>query len=86
MFTHMKTTVEIADPLFKEAKRAAGQAGVTLRELIEQGLRLVLAQRKAAPEPFRLEDASVKGAGLHPDIRPGDWSQLRGLVYDGRGG
>jgi hypothetical protein len=86
MGTYMKTTVEITDPLFTEARRVADQAGVTLRALIEEGLRLVLDQRKrAGRRPFKLEDASVGGQGLHPDIRPGDWSQLRDLAYGGRG-
>jgi hypothetical protein len=87
MGTHMKTTVEVADALLAEAKRAADQSGVTLRTLIEEGLRLVLDQRKrAAKRPFKLRDAAVKGDGLHPDVRPGDWAQIRGLIYTGRGG
>ena len=35
----MKTTVELDDELFKAAKRAALEEGITLRQLIEEGLR-----------------------------------------------
>jgi hypothetical protein len=74
----MKTTIDLADGLFQDAKRAARERGVTLRALIEEGLRHVL---EAPAKPFRLKDASVGGRGLHPDIRPGDWAQMRGLIY-----
>ena len=43
----MKTTVEIEDELFKAAKRAAVEEGVTLRELLEDGLRHRLALHDA---------------------------------------
>ena len=81
MGTHMKTTVDIADPLLREAKRAAAQAGTTLRELIETGLRRVLDERRAATRPFKLRDVRNRHAVLQPDIRPGDWAQVRDLAY-----
>ncbi len=85
MGPHMKTTVEIADSLLREAKRVAEQNGITFRELLEEALRRLLANRKQPAQPFKLADGSVGGKGLHPDIRPGDWAQLRGLVYEGHG-
>ena len=44
----MKTTVEIQDDLFKAAKKAAIDEGISLRELIEDGLRHRLAGPGAA--------------------------------------
>ena len=38
----MKTTVEISDALLKEARRVAARRNVTLRTLIEEGLRQVV--------------------------------------------
>ena len=80
----MKTTVEIADPLLKEAKARARAEGTTLRELIEAGLRKVLGERKRGGK-FRLRDASVSGGGLQADLREGSWERVRDLIYEGRG-
>jgi antitoxin component of RelBE/YafQ-DinJ toxin-antitoxin module len=77
----MKTTVEIADPLLREAKRVAKRAGITLRELIELGLRRVLDERRAVKRPFKLRDARNRHAMLKAGIRPGDWEQIRDLAY-----
>jgi hypothetical protein len=81
----MKTTVEISDPLLREARKVAARDGVTLRELIETGLRDMLAKRKAA-KPFKLRDGSYKGKGLHPDVQDLTWEEIRNLSYGDRGG
>jgi hypothetical protein len=64
----MKTTVEIADPLFDEAKRETERSGCTLRELLELGLRREL-DRRTQLKPFKLRDGSFKGDGLQPGVR-----------------
>jgi hypothetical protein len=79
----MKTTVEISDPLLQEARKLARRKGTTLRALIEQGLRRMLAEKKPA---FRLRDASFGGNGLRPELRDAGWDQLREMIYEGRGG
>lgn len=82
MGAHMKTTIDIADPLLREAKLEARRAGITLRELIETGLRRVLDERSATPRrPFKLRDARNHQAELQPWIRPGDWEQVRDIAY-----
>lgn len=81
----MKTTVDIADPLLLEAKRAAAEDGITLRDLIAEGLRAALERRKRR-RPTTLRDASFHGQGVQPGVVEGDWDALRGLVYEGRGG
>jgi uncharacterized protein YecE (DUF72 family) len=43
----MKTTVELPDPLYRQAKAEAALRGRKLRDLVEEGLRLVL---KAPPD------------------------------------
>jgi len=85
MVTHMKTTIEIADPLFKEAKRLEAQEGTTVRALVEHGLRKVLTERGGRSE-FRLRNASFKGKGLQTDVRGLPWECIRELADEGRGG
>ena len=84
MVIHMKTTVEIADPLLTAAKLAAARDKTKLRSLIEEGLRFVLARRKGRKQ-FHLRDASVDGKGLQPGVGEGDWASIRDLIYEGRG-
>jgi len=81
----MKTTIEIPDPVFAEAKRVARREKSTLRALVEEGLRLVL-ERRGEEERFQLRDASVGGQGLRPELRGASWDEIRDLAYRGRGG
>ena len=85
MGTHMKTTIEISDPLLREARALAAQQGQTLRQVVEAGLRQVLAARKGSKKPFRLRDASVGGKGLRHGLRYDDWGKLLDLAYGDRG-
>lgn len=85
MVAHMKTTVEISDPVLAEAKRTARREGSSLRALMEEGLRLALERRDEGKE-FRLRDASVGGRGLRPELRGAAWDDIRDLAYRGRGG
>lgn len=84
MVTHMKTTIEIAAPVLEEAKRLARDEGVTLRVLVEEGLRGVVAAR-GSRKKFRLKDAGFKGRGVQPGVEEGRWSDVRDLIYEGRG-
>jgi len=80
----MKTTVDIADPLLDEAKKLAAAEQTTLRNLVEDGLRRVIADRKRTRK-FRLRRATFKGKGLQPDVAAAGWDSVRELVYKGRG-
>ena len=82
----MKTTVDISDPLFDELKRTAARERTSLRRLIEAALRSFLAARKKPGGRFKLKDGSVPGKGPAPGVREGDWSHVRELIYEGRGG
>ena len=78
----MKTTVEISDSLFAEARSLAESEGTTLRNLVEDGLRAVIQQKKQRKSKFRLRDGSVGGKGLRPGL---DWAGVREMTYEGRG-
>lgn len=81
----MKTTLDIADPLLTQAKALARREDITLRAIVERGLKLALAEHRER-SAFRLRDASVGGKGLHPEAAALDWERLRALGYEGRGG
>ena len=82
----MKTTIEISDALLEETRKIAAREDVTMRTLVEQGLRQVIAQRKQRRGPFRLRKATFKGRGLSAEARAAGWGRLRELAYEGRGG
>lgn len=84
MVTHMKTTVEISDSLLEAAKQIVAREGITLRELIETGLRQAIKDRKQL-KPFRLRKASFRGKGLQAPMRGASWERLRELAYEDRG-
>ena len=87
MVTHMKTTIEISDPLLDEAKRQAAQERTTLRALVEAGLRSVLKERRNRNRArFRLRDASFRGTGLTDEFKGADWERIREAAYETRGG
>ena len=76
MGAHMKTTVEISDALFNSAKELVQQNQTTLRALVEEGLRRVLADSHARNKPaFKLADARVHGKQILM-ADPRRWQQL----------
>ena len=81
----MKTTVEIPDTLLDEARKVAARQDTTLRVLIVEGLRRIIAERKRAGA-FRLRKATFRGNGLQPDVAGATWERVRDMAYEGRGG
>lgn len=71
MVTRMKTTIELPDELFAEAKDYAREHDLTLRELVVEGLRGELERR--ASEPRRV-DFVFPSYGNPDDEWPGDVS------------
>ena len=82
----MKTTIQIADPILIEARDVATQSSTTLRALVEEGLRLVIAQRRAQGGSFCLRRATFRGEGLQPGWQHASWEQLRAAIYEDHGG
>jgi hypothetical protein len=82
----MKTTVDIADALLRQAKRLAEKRGTTLRDLIESALRLEL-ESEAARETHEVElrTHTFRGRGLQRGVSWGEWERIRDLAYEGRG-
>jgi hypothetical protein len=82
----MKTTIDIPEALLHEARRIADEKGVTLKALVEQGLRHVLERELTAKQVFRMRKHTFRGNGLRPDLADADWSEIRRRAYEGRGG
>lgn len=80
----MKTTVEISQSLYAQARRHAAAEHTTLKALIETGLRRVLADKTTKPA-FKLRDGSFHGDGLTPEFQNAAWDQIRDAIYEGRG-
>ena len=86
MVTHMKTTIEIPDSLFRRMKEIASERHTTLKALVEAALRQVVESEDRPRKRFRLRNLSVKGKGLQPGVRDGRWTDIRSLIYEGQGG
>jgi hypothetical protein len=70
MAAHMKTTLDLSDALFFDAKQTAKEHQTTMRVLIETGLRRVLDDLKSPNKPaFKLRNASVDGGAAVMDAK-----------------
>jgi hypothetical protein len=59
----VKTTIELPDELYREAKAKAALSGRKLKDLIEQGLRLALVA-PARPRPATLSELMAPACGV----------------------
>lgn len=81
----MKTTVEITDSLFEQAKSLAEKEKSTLRALVEEGLRKVIEERSETPK-FELLDFAFKGTpGFQPGMENLTFQEMLEMSYEGRG-
>lgn len=53
---------------------------------METALRSYLEQTAEKSKEFPIEDRSFKGNGVQEGITEGSWEQIRGLIYEERGG
>ena len=82
---NMKTTIDIADALLEESRRVAERDHTTLKALVHEGLRRIVAERSGRRTPFRLPDIPFGGGGFQPEFADGDWQRIRDEAYRGRG-
>jgi hypothetical protein len=84
MGTHIKTTVDISDALFKRAKQLAHSEKRTFRELIEEGLEDVL--ERGARKPVGAVKLPVSGGdGLTAEFSGAGWEKFRDEIYRSHG-
>jgi hypothetical protein len=77
----MKTTLDLPDSLFLEAKACARSRGVPFRQIVEEGLRAII-QSKASAGAFRMRDGSFGDVSRRS---PREWTEIRQAIYEGRG-
>ena len=77
----MKTTIDIADALMAQVKAAAAEDGRTVRSLVEEGLRKLLAERAEAPAVRTMRDATFTGTGMNPEFVDAPWEAFAELIY-----
>ena len=82
---HMRTTLELPDPLFRKAKKLAQRRRIPFRALVADALHRLL-EEEPRPQTFQLEDASFKGDGFVSGLSETDWERIREIAYEGRGG
>jgi hypothetical protein len=81
MSRHMveRTTVRLPQELLDRARRKAAAEGRTLTSLIEDGLRLVTAEKKPSNTKRVLPPISKATGGLRPGVDLTKFSDIQGL-------
>ncbi|MYE13661.1 MAG: DUF2191 domain-containing protein [Gammaproteobacteria bacterium] len=80
----MKTTIDIQDELLERAKRRASETGSSLRAVVEDGLRAVLAS-PPVENRYTLPDLRVGDPNDPDPLEQYSWPELRELIYGDRG-
>ena len=82
----MKTSIEIAESLFRRVKQLSRARNTSVRALVEEGLRAVLdlEEKKRQIKPKML---TFEGDGLTDEFRSKGytWDSVRDEVYRGHG-
>ena len=68
----MKTTVELPDELVRQARDLSRASGITMRELMVEGLRNELARRREPGPSVDFVFTAVDGEGLERGLAPAD--------------
>ena len=78
MLLCMRTTIEIADELLRQAKTRAADEGVPLRQVIEEAIRMYILRRRSKGQ-YRLQWRTESGR-IQPGVRLDDRDALFDLM------
>jgi hypothetical protein len=81
MLSHMRTSIDIPEPLLLRAKKLARERGVPLRQLVVDGLRSVV-EREVKVSPHCMRDHSFGRGGLVEGLSWSDSERLNELAYE----
>ena len=73
----MRTTIRLSDDLLHRAKKKAAEQGRTLTSLVEEGLKTVLAESKAARRTRVQLPISKRSGGTLPGVNLNRSSDLQ---------
>lgn len=77
----MTATVEIPDGLFEQVRQFAETNNLPLDEVVETGLRKLLADEQSAHEPFQFRDTSVGDEGTVNNLT---WPEIKAIMREDR--
>ena len=80
MLSHMRTTLDLPDPLFHQAKKLAKRRKIPFRALVAEALRKLVREDEPA-SAFKLKDLSLGKGGLVDGVSWSNWEQVRDLAY-----
>jgi hypothetical protein len=72
----MKTTLDIAYNIAIESRRLSKRENVPFKDLVEEGLRLVIQKHAVTPKHV-VKPVTFKGNGMTGDFDSGTWSDVR---------
>lgn len=78
----MKTTIEISQPLFYQAKEIAAEHAMTFKALVESGLHMVIKTFQTAPTAYQYKNLSTGVAGGASDYEKLTPLEQRELAND----
>ncbi len=81
----MKTTIEIADDLFKKVQRLAQKENTSFRALTEAGLRMVVATKHTKKLAQLPPLVTFNGGGTTDEFKDWNWDKIRDEIYHKHG-
>lgn len=77
----MKTTVHISDALFSQTKRLAKEEHTSMTRLIEEGLQMLLLEKRKSKPIFKMKPLNTQGGGYTPEFEGASWEKIRDEIY-----
>lgn len=84
MLSCMRTTLDLDDQLYRQAKHFAAEHGSTLTSVMEDGLRALFQRKQAIATQKQFKLLVFKGGGPAPGVDLSDNSSLADLMDEER--
>ena len=81
----MQTRLDLPNNLYKQIKRLAKEKGISITQVILEGLQLLLASQNTSRTMNKNQDFSFGKGGFADAFEEGSWDKIRDAIYQGRG-